>query len=134
MTGKVRIGVTVMTSSGRKADNRAMLDALVLRGRPAPVRMPRGHPLSVLLGADKARRAASSTGPPRSAQVAAGNRAVGRVALRVWTGLWVVLALVALLALVWRSGAVARSASRPRPSTRPTSTASACRWRSCSGR
>ena len=44
---------------------------------------------------------------PGSAQVAAGNRAVGRLALRVWVGVWVALALVALLALVWRSGAVA---------------------------
>ncbi|SDT21035.1 cell envelope-related function transcriptional attenuator common domain-containing protein [Friedmanniella luteola] len=44
---------------------------------------------------------------PGSAQIAAGNRAVGRIALRVWIGLWVLLALVALLALVWRNGAIA---------------------------
>ncbi|GAA1839686.1 LCP family protein [Microlunatus capsulatus] len=43
---------------------------------------------------------------PGSAQVAAGNRAVGRLALRVWAGLWAVLVLVALLALVWRGGAI----------------------------
>jgi len=44
---------------------------------------------------------------PGSAQIAAGHRAVGRLALRVWIGIWVLLALVALLALVWRSGAIA---------------------------
>jgi LCP family protein required for cell wall assembly len=44
---------------------------------------------------------------PGSAQIAAGNRAVGRLALRVWIGIWVLLALVALLVLVWRGAAVA---------------------------
>ncbi len=43
---------------------------------------------------------------PGSAQIAAGNRRVGRVALRIWAGLWALMALVALLALVWRGGAV----------------------------
>ena len=43
---------------------------------------------------------------PGSAQVAAGNRRVGRLALRVWIGVWALAALVALLALVWRSAAV----------------------------
>jgi LCP family protein required for cell wall assembly len=43
---------------------------------------------------------------PGSAQLAAGNRRVGRLALRVWIGVWVLLALVALLALAWRSAAV----------------------------
>ncbi len=43
---------------------------------------------------------------PGSAQIAAGNRRVGRVAVRIWVGLWALVALVALLALVWRSGVV----------------------------
>ncbi|MFL6064823.1 MAG: LCP family protein [Friedmanniella sp.] len=43
---------------------------------------------------------------PGSAQLAAGNRRLGRLALRVWIGIWVVLALVALLALAWRGAAV----------------------------
>ena len=44
---------------------------------------------------------------PGSAQLAAGHRAVGRFALRVWVGLWALLGLTALLALVWRGGVVA---------------------------
>ena len=44
---------------------------------------------------------------PGSAQIAAGNRELGRVALRVWVALWAALALVVVLALVWRSGAIA---------------------------
>nr|WP_294695472.1 LCP family protein [uncultured Friedmanniella sp.] len=44
---------------------------------------------------------------PGSAQVAAGNRTLGRLALRVWAAIWVLLALVGLLAVVWRGGAVA---------------------------
>jgi LCP family protein required for cell wall assembly len=43
---------------------------------------------------------------PGSAQIAAGNRRVGRLALRVWIGVWAVVALVAVLALVWRGAAV----------------------------
>ncbi|WP_375423846.1 LCP family protein [uncultured Friedmanniella sp.] len=43
---------------------------------------------------------------PGSAQIAAGSRRVGRVAVRIWVALWVVLALVGVLALVWRSGVV----------------------------
>ena len=43
---------------------------------------------------------------PGSAQIAAGNRRLGRLALRVWIGLWVLLAACALLALVWRNAAV----------------------------
>ncbi|MCW2810986.1 MAG: putative LytR family regulatory protein [Friedmanniella sp.] len=43
---------------------------------------------------------------PGSAQVAAGNRRVGRLALRIWAALWALLLLVALLALVWRGGVV----------------------------
>jgi hypothetical protein len=35
---------------------------------------------------------------PGSAQVAAGNRRLGRVALRVWAALWVVVVLLAVLA------------------------------------
>ncbi len=44
---------------------------------------------------------------PGSAQLAAGNRRVGRIALRTWAVLWAVLAFCALLALVWRGGAIA---------------------------
>jgi LCP family protein required for cell wall assembly len=43
---------------------------------------------------------------PGSAQIAAGHRRVGRLALRVWIGVWVLVALVALLALVWRGAAI----------------------------
>ena len=43
---------------------------------------------------------------PGSAQIAAGNRRVGRVAVRIWVGLWILAAFVGLLALVWRSGVV----------------------------
>ncbi|HEY5820775.1 MAG TPA: LCP family protein [Propionibacteriaceae bacterium] len=44
---------------------------------------------------------------PGSAQVAAGNRRLGRIALRIWIGLWALLLLVGLLALVWRGGLIA---------------------------
>lgn len=44
---------------------------------------------------------------PGSAQIVAGHRGWGRLALRVWAGLWAVVVLVGLLALVWRGGALA---------------------------
>ncbi len=43
---------------------------------------------------------------PGSAQVAGGNKRVGRIALRVWIGLWALLLVAGVLALVWRDGAV----------------------------
>ena len=43
---------------------------------------------------------------PGSAQLAAGNRRLGRFALRVWLAMWGAAALVALLALVSRSAAL----------------------------
>jgi LCP family protein required for cell wall assembly len=43
---------------------------------------------------------------PGSAQVAAGNKRVGRLALLIWAGLWALLLLGGLLALVWRGGMV----------------------------
>ncbi len=43
---------------------------------------------------------------PGSAQVAAGNRRVGRMALRIWAGLWVLAVLVGLVALTWPKAAV----------------------------
>ena len=43
---------------------------------------------------------------PGSAQVAAGNRRLGRAALRVWAALWVVAILAGLLVLVWHGAAV----------------------------
>ena len=43
---------------------------------------------------------------PGSAQVAAGNRRVGRTALRVWAALWVLAILTGLFVLVWRSAAI----------------------------
>jgi LCP family protein required for cell wall assembly len=43
---------------------------------------------------------------PGSAQVTAGNRRDGRIALRVWVGLWALLLVVGLLALVWRGAVV----------------------------
>ena len=43
---------------------------------------------------------------PGTAQLAAGNRSLGRFALRVWVGMWAAVALVALLALVNRTAAL----------------------------
>lgn len=44
---------------------------------------------------------------PGSAQLAAGNTRVGRFALRTWAVLWGLLLFSAVLALVWRNGAIA---------------------------
>ena len=44
---------------------------------------------------------------PGSAQLAAGNKRVGRFALRTWAVLWGLLVFSGLLALVWRNGAIA---------------------------
>lgn len=44
---------------------------------------------------------------PGSAQMAAGDKRVGRIAVRVWAGLWVTALVVGLFALVWRNGAIA---------------------------
>ncbi|HKH53888.1 MAG TPA: LCP family protein [Propionibacteriaceae bacterium] len=44
---------------------------------------------------------------PGSAQMAAGNKRVGRLALRIWSGLIAVVITVGILALLWPSGAVA---------------------------
>ncbi|MCW2802616.1 MAG: putative LytR family regulatory protein [Propionibacteriaceae bacterium] len=44
---------------------------------------------------------------PGSAQIAAGNRRVGRFAVRVWMALWASLLLVGALTLLWRGGAIA---------------------------
>ncbi len=43
---------------------------------------------------------------PGSAQLAAGNKRVGRTALRVWAGLWAAVLLFGLLVLVWRGAAI----------------------------
>ena len=43
---------------------------------------------------------------PGSAQVAAGNKRVGRVALRVWAALWVLAILTGLFVLVWHAAAI----------------------------
>ncbi len=43
---------------------------------------------------------------PGTAQVAAGNRPLGRFALRAWLGMWAAVVLVALLALVNRTAAL----------------------------
>ena len=43
---------------------------------------------------------------PGSAQVAAGNRRLGRAALRVWAGLWAVAILLGLFVLVWHNPAI----------------------------
>jgi len=43
---------------------------------------------------------------PGSAQVAAGNRRLGRTALRVWAALWVLALLAGLLVLVWHTEAL----------------------------
>lgn len=50
---------------------------------------------------------------PGSAQLAAGNKRVGRVALRTWGGLWIAALLILLLALVWRDGAISLIAWPP---------------------
>ena len=44
---------------------------------------------------------------PGSAQMAAGNRAVGRVSLRIWAGLWGLAVVAVIFGLVWPAGAVA---------------------------
>lgn len=58
----------------------------------------------------KIRRALSFLGMtlvmPGSAQLAAGNKTVGRIALRTWIALWAVLLLLGFGALVWRSAVV----------------------------
>ncbi len=43
---------------------------------------------------------------PGSAQVAAGNKRVGRVALRVWAALWFAAILAGLFVLVWHTAAI----------------------------
>jgi LCP family protein required for cell wall assembly len=43
---------------------------------------------------------------PGSAQVAAGNRRLGRTALRVWAALWVLAILAGLFVLVWHGAAI----------------------------
>lgn len=43
---------------------------------------------------------------PGSAQVAAGNRRVGRVALRIWGAIWLVAVVTALFVLVWHAAAI----------------------------
>lgn len=49
---------------------------------------------------------------PGSAQLAAGSRQLGRIAVRVWLALLVVVGLVVVLALTWRSVAIALAASQ----------------------
>ena len=44
---------------------------------------------------------------PGSAQVAAGHKGLGRVALRIWAALWTVAVVTAIFALVWHSAAIA---------------------------
>lgn len=44
---------------------------------------------------------------PGSAQMAAGHKRIGRIAVTVWVVLWGLLLLTGLLTLVWRSGVVA---------------------------
>ena len=43
---------------------------------------------------------------PGSAQIAAGNRRLGQVAVHTWIGLWAVIITTGLLALLWPSGAL----------------------------
>ena len=43
---------------------------------------------------------------PGSAQVAAGNRRLGRTALRVWAALWVLAVLAGLFVLLWHGAAI----------------------------
>jgi LCP family protein required for cell wall assembly len=48
---------------------------------------------------------------PGSAQLTAGNARLGRIALRIWAGLWAALVLTALVCLAWRHAAIALAAS-----------------------
>ncbi|MGI8458466.1 MAG: LCP family protein [Propionibacteriaceae bacterium] len=50
---------------------------------------------------------------PGSAQLAAGNRTVGRIALRSWLALWALIALGVVLALTWRSALITLVALPP---------------------
>src|SRR5215203_4362249 len=50
---------------------------------------------------------------PGSAQMAAGNKRVGRIALRIWTALIAVVITIGILALLWPSGAVVVFTSGP---------------------
>ncbi len=50
---------------------------------------------------------------PGSAQLAAGNRKVGRIALRVWLVLWALIVLGVVLALTWRSALITLLALPP---------------------
>ena len=43
---------------------------------------------------------------PGSAQVSAGNQALGRVALRIWAAIWLIAVTTAVFVLVWRSAAI----------------------------
>ncbi|MDF2748445.1 MAG: LytR family transcriptional regulator, partial [Propionibacteriaceae bacterium] len=43
---------------------------------------------------------------PGSAQIAAGDKRIGRSALRLWAGLWAVVVITGILAVLWPSGAV----------------------------
>jgi polyisoprenyl-teichoic acid--peptidoglycan teichoic acid transferase len=43
---------------------------------------------------------------PGAAQMAAGNRTVGRIAVRIWAGLWVLAVVGVLFGLIWPAGAV----------------------------
>ena len=65
----------------------------------------------------KLRRAATFMGMtlvlPGSAQIAAGNKRVGRVALRIWAALIAVVITIGILALLWPSGAVVVFTSGP---------------------
>jgi len=49
---------------------------------------------------------------PGSAQLAAGHKTVGRIAVRVWAGLLACVGLLVLVALLWRSAAIALAASQ----------------------
>lgn len=58
----------------------------------------------------KLRRALSYLGMtlilPGSTQLAVGNKRVGRIALRIWAGVWVLILAGAVFGLVWRGAAV----------------------------
>jgi LCP family protein required for cell wall assembly len=50
---------------------------------------------------------------PGSAQMAAGNKRVGRMAIRIWTGLIALVITIGILSLLWPSGAVVVFTSGP---------------------
>ncbi|MFL6154217.1 MAG: LCP family protein [Ornithinibacter sp.] len=77
------------------------------RGTGAPIRVDTRAPDQARRGRRRSVTLLALTAVlPGSAQLAAGNRRLGRLALRLWLGMWAAAALVALLALLSRTAAL----------------------------